>query len=106
MPEKISIHDWKEPSLSVGYDFWPEFHCHGITEGPTEQQYLQGARPAMAVNTEESADDAMRRYAGQIERLKNFINDKTNHIDADKWGETPAIRVEDIRKILEEEEEE
>lgn len=96
-------HDWKEPILNASYDSWPEFSCHGITEGPTEQEYLQGAIQ-LPVDIEESADDTMRRYAGQIERVKNFIDDKTNHIDAGRWGETPAIRVEDIRKILEEEE--
>jgi hypothetical protein len=88
-------HNWKEPSISAGYESWPEFSCHGITEGPTEQEYLRGARPSAPIEIEESWDDAMRRYAGRIERIKKFINDTD--------GED-LIRADELRKILEEDE--
>lgn len=99
-------HNWQEGMLYQSKKHWPWFACDGQAEGPTEEEWLRGiGRDAkiIARDTEESGDDAARRFALRLERIREFINNKDNHIfmnKPDKAGIETLIRLADLKMFF------
>ena len=85
--------------IDVAEARWPMFSCAGLTE----VEALNISRHPVE-NLTESTEDALRRFAGIIAKIEQFIGDEGNQIimeehkhDAD---EIPLVKVTDIQKII------
>lgn len=93
-------HVWQEPVLSVEFTSWPDFFCRGVETGPTEQEFLRGTHTQTSIeetSIEETADDAARRFALQLEQIKAIVYDKHKHINL---GGTLLVPFDDLDMIL------
>lgn len=95
-------HFWNEPVLNVDYASWPKFQCQGVRTGQTEQEFLRGLRAnveAMPIKvTEETTDDAARRFAFKLDRISKIQSFPARKIPVDER----VIRLSDLKAILEE----
>lgn len=82
-------HEWEKATFGVDPDNWETRLCAGITEGPTEQEFIRGTHGRLV----ETGPWSLR------EKLERFINDPANHTKHPNIE--PSVSVADIKRILE-----
>jgi hypothetical protein len=91
-------HDWEAPAI-IPLETPIVYHCEGQDFGPTEEEFIRGRHhhDPEPENTEESTEDALRRFAGIVAKIEEFINDENNWLDP---FEPIAVPVAELKAII------